>query len=64
MKIHLIRILVNDSPKTKVEKFTFNFYPFKKLDVIASFNSIEPEWWRIFDTIEGAKEYISNLNNQ
>jgi hypothetical protein len=64
MKIHLIRTFVNNSPKTKVEKFTFVFYPFERLDIVESFESIEPDWLAFFDTIQDAKEYLKNLNNE
>jgi transposase len=67
MKVYLRSQMYNCEPapsKLKVEKFDFVTSKNGKYDtILGEYDSVEPEWWRNFETIQSATNYIRVINS-
>lgn len=61
MKVYLATTLVNVTPTTKKQCFTFNM--FKTSKTIKEFEvKCSLEWWKVFETEQQAIEYVNLFN--
>lgn len=56
MVVYLRKQLINDSPATKIEVFSFTLDSFCGGKEVKT--NKEPEWWRRFDTEQDALNYL------
>ena len=60
-KVYIIGSLIFDSPTTQVEKFRFALLPNNSAKEIETEKTNKIQFWKWFDTIEQAEQYLETL---
>ena len=64
MKIFIRSQMYRDTPTTKTEMFDLTSLKLGKMKIVGEFESkAEPEYWKVFETVESAENYLKVINS-